>query len=758
MKKQILLSMLLAMFTVASWGQAALQTDMLQASSNVDAPEHVYVLKNGRLRRMTPTTGPTETFYNVGLFAFFPVDDNTIENTNAAYKIYCVTSKKWVSYTPAEPGYYSEQVNFATLVDKQEDAEPWYVIYTTSFRPKDKCYNIKPYNSNNSGQLVNGSPYRRIISDKFMNWFGSKDNYPNDVQDMTVGLSMEANAKVTGGGAWVLRYVSGEAEAASYCEDINEEFIAWDKDLVFGDVAGTYVKDESAYNQAYNNYTEAYAAKDMSKLFEAVKACHDAVSVRGLVEGRFYRFRSAADGWENCCMGLGVEDYDTGDPYYEIESLSAVESSEDGNPAVVWQYEKSGDNYYLRNVYSGLYPEEVKDDLTKVCVGKGKAFTYALETPATASKPAVWRIYIGDRRVSYDEYGAVVQGTGETSYFYIDRVNNPDDDFESTCVEWYKAHPKPDEEDVPDRISVSDIADYVVTPVGIPNTKTAIDEINAVIDNINLSKDDADLSKEKIWQMYQGLLYASTISGPYDQYKTYIARHGALSTKPVIYTTPSAEWATICVPARWGNVIGWKRYTCAALDRESLKLNEDTLISTNTEPNVPYIVKVDTACFEKKYQFLCFENDVNNVSNPKQDWLVGVLQSNVSNPTTDKTDKFYNVPVSDDAYDRYVLARNNNTKVTGFYRVSEKATNLYCGQYKCYLEIPKVENAARYSFLFFDEGNVETGIDNVLEEDLVLEGTSGNKDGDGTVYNMAGQRLNRMQKGLNIVNGKIVIK
>ena len=116
----------------------------------------------------------------------------------------------------------------------------------------------------------------------------------------------------------------------------------------------------------------------------------------------------------------------------------------------------------------------------------------------------------------------------------------------------------------------------------------------------------------------------------------------------------------------------------------------------------------------------------------------------------------YYVPQSDDSNDRYVLARQKSTGKVGFHLV--KTTKLTIGQYKCYLEIPKEVNAARYSFLFFKEdGDVETGIDNVLDTDVVQDDKQGSKQ-NGKIYNMSGQRLNRMQKGLNIVNGKIVIK
>ena len=47
---------------------------------------------------------------------------------------------------------------------------------------------------------------------------------------------------------------------------------------------------------------------------------------------------------------------------------------------------------------------------------------------------------------------------------------------------------------------------------------------------------------------------------------------------------------------------------------------------------------------------------------------------------------------------------------------------------------------------FYFEGNDATGIDNI-------ENTIEN----GAIYNIAGQRLNKVQKGINIINGKKVL-
>ena len=86
---------------------------------------------------------------------------------------------------------------------------------------------------------------------------------------------------------------------------------------------------------------------------------------------------------------------------------------------------------------------------------------------------------------------------------------------------------------------------------------------------------------------------------------------------------------------------------------------------------------------------------------------------------------------------QYVLA-NVNGKV-GFY----KATGTIAAG-KAYLEV-----AANIKAFYFD-GDAETAINEVNGQSSMINGQS--------IYNLAGQRLSKMQKGINIVNGKKILK
>lgn len=91
----------------------------------------------------------------------------------------------------------------------------------------------------------------------------------------------------------------------------------------------------------------------------------------------------------------------------------------------------------------------------------------------------------------------------------------------------------------------------------------------------------------------------------------------------------------------------------------------------------------------------------------------------------------------------YVL-QNNNDKV-GFYQVAAGKQPTVNAN-RCYLTapVPKVK-----AFYFNEED--ATGIENLNVNDNLNEGVE-------AIYNVAGQRINKLQKGINIINGKKILK
>ena len=87
----------------------------------------------------------------------------------------------------------------------------------------------------------------------------------------------------------------------------------------------------------------------------------------------------------------------------------------------------------------------------------------------------------------------------------------------------------------------------------------------------------------------------------------------------------------------------------------------------------------------------------------------------------------------------YVL---QNLDKVGFYQVAE-GNQPTVGANRCYLTVPAAGVKA-----FFLNGNDATGISNV----------DANVDANEAIYNIAGQRINKFQKGINIINGKKILK
>ena len=96
-----------------------------------------------------------------------------------------------------------------------------------------------------------------------------------------------------------------------------------------------------------------------------------------------------------------------------------------------------------------------------------------------------------------------------------------------------------------------------------------------------------------------------------------------------------------------------------------------------------------------------------------------------------------------EAAGKYVLAKPEPEEV-GFY-LAESGT-IAAG--KAYLELPESSDVKAFYFLF--PGDDATGINEVNGQWSMVNGQS--------IYNVAGQLLNKMQKGINIVNGKKILK
>lgn len=122
----------------------------------------------------------------------------------------------------------------------------------------------------------------------------------------------------------------------------------------------------------------------------------------------------------------------------------------------------------------------------------------------------------------------------------------------------------------------------------------------------------------------------------------------------------------------------------------------------------------------------------------------GVVTCEIKNPSVAVIDNDLRGTYEEiDAEGQYVLAKPEGKEV-GFYR----ATSGKIVAYKAYLTLFLNEGTeAKEAFLF-----------NATEDATAIESlTPATTEGDGAIYNIAGQRVNKAQKGIYIVNGKKVL-
>lgn len=175
----------------------------------------------------------------------------------------------------------------------------------------------------------------------------------------------------------------------------------------------------------------------------------------------------------------------------------------------------------------------------------------------------------------------------------------------------------------------------------------------------------------------------------------------------------TAQYGTFCAPFDVEVPAGVTAYTVPSIDGNLLNLQE---VGVTIPANTPVVLYAESGLEKEMFFGLAKEG------NPVADVLTGVYENTV-------------VPVGS-----YVLQYLNGK--VGFYLVAEgKQPTL--GANRCYLTVPASGVKA-----FYLDGNDATGISNV----------DANVDANEVIYNIAGQRINELQKGINIVNGKKILK
>ena len=239
-------------------------------------------------------------------------------------------------------------------------------------------------------------------------------------------------------------------------------------------------------------------------------------------------------------------------------------------------------------------------------------------------------------------------------------------------------------------------------------------ELNASIEAVKALSAASDLADIKA-------MLSSTDLSTVQHYKNLCDQYGAaLST----VCTLKDRFSTLILPVNFSFPANWSLYTCAEVTDNVLTLASFSGSGKNTPLIVEYTdeASMPTPEAPKTYQFIGYSNGA-ATTNQTLGCLTGVLNA---------ADTL--VPAGS-----YVLARHSSG-VQGFF-LTDGSVN--CPLNKCYFTAP----ATTASQAFFFPGGTQTGIESVF---------SGNE-GKVTIYNLAGQKLNKLEKGINIVNGRKVL-
>ena len=427
--------------------------------------------------------------------------------------------------------------------------------------------------------------------------------------------------------------------------------------------------------------------------------------------GSYYRIQSTT---RSTYTGLQTNDAKMGTSKMWNYTLN------DADPSQIWKLEQDGDNYFLVNLASGLYPQYVNGGSTVTTyVGEKNAdykFTWDIYAEATETSMPIHRIYFGGRQVNIETAGYVNWWTAENARHYIWKVANTEEELLTLVKNWATS------QNMTANASASKISlESNVTQIISPNEFAAPAVVNAAIDIIKAYNDASNPTLEQAQALYNNYRIVDT-------YAQATATNGSILSFPY---TLKAQYGTIILPINYYKPNNVKLYSCDGELNGVLTLTE----YTGTAPkNKPYIIEytdeatMPTAEDSKVYQLIGYSNGA-ATTNQQEGWLTGVLQEATCL-----------VPNGS-----YVLARNKTTGKQGFFRTNGTVT---CPQYKCYLTLPATSPTAAKE-LYFDNEGTTTGIEAIF----------GGENEEVVIYDLSGKRLNRLQKGVNIVNGhKVIVK
>lgn len=387
------------------------------------------------------------------------------------------------------------------------------------------------------------------------------------------------------------------------------------------------------------------------------------------------------------------------------------------DPCQIWKLEKTGDKYFLVNVGTGLYPQEIKGGEGSPNSDAGAKndayhFTWTATNASSTSMP-VFDIFFGGGQVNVDDNGHVNRWHDKKAHHYLWKVKKTDDEILALVKDWVLAKNMTANSGA-QKLQVVENAAQIISP----NEFAKPSVVNTAIDAV----------KAYVAAAVPTLEQAQAVCNNYAIVNNYVNNAKAYGGILDVEYDLKGQYGTIILPVNYEIPQNVKFYTCSAADANGVL----TLDGVNSgSKNQPYIVEytgtdVPTVDNPKRYQIIGYKSGAKTTSQ-----TVGLLTGVLEEGTV-------YVPSGS-----YILSKYNDR--FAFYKVVGDNVKV-AQQYRCYLTNPTL--TAVSAFYLNGEGKT-TGIN------ALLNGNNGETE----IYDLSGKRLNHLQKGINIVSGqKVLVK
>ncbi len=599
------------------------------------------------------------------------------------------------------------------------DKSMFWKIYPQGDKFVFKNYSTGTYISTCAGQskpyLMGDAPAEQAV----FNWYSGADCNINIAGG---SLHTEGHNQGNGDNGNIVRYPGGSCtQSAWYIKEVDNvekemlQATIAKANILVGVNPGQYPSTDAyssvlaAAQEMLNNATATKNEYDNQRIaLENALAQAQTLTKNDLVAGYYYRIQNTAN---ETYTGIEIANQSAGTSQMKNYTL------DENDPRQIWKLEKDGEKYYLVNVASGLYPQNVVMGADKTASVGAKIpaqnFEWSTHAEASSTSNAQYNIKVGGKQINVEPTGNVNQWDGNNAHHYLWKVDKADDEILTLVNDWVKSQNLTASANA-EKLQVAEDATQVISPNEFP----APSVVNAAIDVVKAYAGETTPTLKQAQDLYVNYVIVK-------RYEDMANTYGGILN--VVYDL-KGQYGTIILPVNYASPDNVKFYTCAAADANGVL----TLVETNTgtKKNQPYIVEytgedVPTIDNPKKYQIIGYKNNA-ATTNQTVGLLTGVLVEGGYVPS-----------------DSYILSKYNGR--FAFYKVAGDNVKK-AQQYRCYLTNPTLAPVS--AFYLNGEGET-TGIN------ALLNGNNGETE----IYDLSGKRLNHLQKGINIVNGqKVLVK